>query len=52
MKKNLLPILFLIGSTVNAQVGINTDNPQNTFHVDGGKDNALTGGTYISPTSK
>lgn len=41
MKKNLVYI-FLILLTVNnveAQVGVNTSNPQGSFHVDGSKDN-------------
>ncbi|ROH95888.1 complement C1q domain-containing protein [Chryseobacterium daecheongense] len=37
--------LFL--NYVKAQVGINTSNPQATFHIDGAKDNPTTG----SPTS-
>ena len=33
----ILPVIL------NAQVGINTTNPQTTFHVDGAKDNPVTG---------
>lgn len=45
MKKLTTTVLFLtLGSTVYfAQVGVNTDNPQTTFHVDGAKDNPATG---------
>lgn len=43
-KKNiyLLILLFAI-SSLYAQVGINTDNPQQLFHVDGQKNNPTTG---------
>ncbi len=34
---------FILSSTINAQVGINTANPLGTFHVDGSKDNPTTG---------
>lgn len=30
-------------SPVNGQIGINTSNPQGTFHIDGAKDNPATG---------
>ncbi|KQT24119.1 hypothetical protein ASG22_08875 [Chryseobacterium sp. Leaf405] len=45
MKKITTTLLFLtIGNAVYlAQVGINTDNPQTTFHIDGAKDNPSTG---------
>ncbi|MBV8325188.1 tail fiber domain-containing protein [Chryseobacterium sp.] len=44
MKKNI----YLLGLLMNtqfviAQVGVHTSNPQGSFHVDGGKDNATTG---------
>jgi hypothetical protein len=42
MRKKLLLFLLSLGITASGQVGINTNNPQNTFHVDGGKDNSLT----------
>jgi hypothetical protein len=32
-----------LSGTTFAQVGINTSNPQATFHVDGSKDNAASG---------
>lgn len=43
--KNKLTLLGLVLSSffANAQVGINTINPQNTFHIDGAKDNPVTG---------
>lgn len=48
MKKSLFQSvgLFLfcaLSGTTFAQVGINTGNPQATFHVDGARDNAATG---------
>lgn len=41
MKKLLFPLLIPYG--ILAQVGINTSNPQGSFHVDGSKDNPATG---------
>lgn len=36
--------LILLGTTVyDAQMGVNTQNPQGAFHVDAAKDNAVTG---------
>lgn len=47
MKKSILYHLIvslsIIPVTISAQIGINTNNPQTSFHVDGAKDNALTG---------
>jgi hypothetical protein len=44
MRKNLLSIALLTCSAMaSAQVGINTTAPQNTFHVDGAKDNNQSG---------
>ncbi len=44
MKKNLLTAAALACSAVMySQVGINTNNPQATLHVDAGKDNPSTG---------
>lgn len=44
MTKIISSLLFLIAAAAsNAQVGINTGNPQTAFHVDGGKDNPSTG---------
>ncbi|RXM39947.1 hypothetical protein BOQ62_08820 [Chryseobacterium sp. CH21] len=42
MKGILFPLCFII-SYSKAQVGINTSNPQTTFHVDGAKDNPSSG---------
>ncbi len=44
MKKHLI-ILMSLFSTVSlfSQVGVNTENPQGVFHVDGGKDNPSVG---------
>ena len=40
MKKKLqILAIILLGITANAQVGINTENPQQVFHIDGQKDN-------------
>ncbi|MDK7374320.1 hypothetical protein QP519_02000 [Weeksella virosa] len=41
-----LLIMLLVTSSLYAQVGINTENPQQRFHVDGQRDNPTTG----SPT--
>jgi len=46
MKKvKTVMIVFAIGSgfLMRAQVGIGTQNPQTTFHIDGSKDNPVTG---------
>ncbi|KFF24000.1 hypothetical protein [Chryseobacterium vrystaatense] len=43
MKRNF-SIFYMFASVLSfAQVGINTSNPQTVYHVDGGKDNPLTG---------
>lgn len=47
MKKKLLIILLSISSFCYAQVGINTKRPQGIFHIDGGKDNPITGAPSI-----
>lgn len=39
MKKTLLILVAFFGMIINAQVGINTQNPQGMFHIDGSKDN-------------
>lgn len=41
--KGILIFLCFIVSYSNAQVGINTSNPQTIFHVDGAKDNPASG---------
>ncbi|CAI8706868.1 hypothetical protein [Chryseobacterium sp. IT-36CA2] len=45
MKTKFLFLGSMLFAAINlsAQVGINTSNPQATFHVDGGKDNAAIG---------
>ncbi|MCL8536494.1 MULTISPECIES: hypothetical protein [Chryseobacterium] len=43
MKKTFLLLTPLFCSLMYSQVGINTTNPQNIFHVDGAKDNPATG---------
>jgi len=47
MKKIVLLAGFLVVTTLSAQIGINTNNPQGAFHIDGGKDNNASG----APTS-
>ncbi|PWN68305.1 hypothetical protein C1631_016535 [Chryseobacterium phosphatilyticum] len=43
MKKTLLLLSAVVSVTAASQIGINTSNPQGIFHVDGSKDNAVTG---------
>ena len=44
MKSKFYTIFALaIGTLSFAQVGINTQNPQGVFNIDGGKNNAVTG---------
>ncbi|MGV4415192.1 hypothetical protein [Chryseobacterium sp. T1] len=43
MKKQFITFSLMICAIINAQVGINTSNPQNAFHIDGEKDNNNTG---------
>lgn len=46
MKRKLVYLLLLLTSNFtffNAQVGINTSNPQGVFNIDGAKDNPATG---------
>ncbi|WP_048510926.1 hypothetical protein [Chryseobacterium sp. FH2] len=43
MKKIILLITSLAFVSAYTQVGINTANPQGIFHVDGSRDNAVTG---------
>ncbi|REC79627.1 hypothetical protein DRF60_04235 [Chryseobacterium elymi] len=45
MKKVFISLLILAIGTIkiSAQIGINTPNPQATFHIDGAKDNPATG---------
>jgi len=48
MKKNLILFYLLIFGYINAQIGIQTQNPQGMFHIDGSKDNALSGAPTIA----
>jgi hypothetical protein len=41
--KNYFLLLLLMSNFAIAQVGINTSNPQGVFHIDGAKDNPVTG---------
>jgi len=43
MKKKLLTVAVALPISAFSQVGINTTNPQGTFHIDGGKNNPSTG---------
>ncbi|EJL68760.1 hypothetical protein PMI13_03513 [Chryseobacterium populi] len=43
MKNQLILLFTLISFAIYAQIGINTNNPQTTLHVDGAKDNATRG---------
>ncbi|SDQ81432.1 hypothetical protein SAMN05421664_2696 [Chryseobacterium soldanellicola] len=43
VKKLLTVTIVCFYCLLNAQVGINTTNPQGIFHIDGGKDNPKTG---------
>lgn len=43
MKNFISLFTLLLGIAGYAQVGVNTQNPQGPFHVDGAKDNAATG---------
>jgi hypothetical protein len=43
MKRTLLLIMATVSVSIYSQVGINTANPQGTFHIDGLGDNPTTG---------
>ena len=44
MKKTLITVcLIAVSAVAHSQVGISTSNPQGTFHIDGAKDNPVTG---------
>ncbi|TZF98705.1 hypothetical protein FW781_01900 (plasmid) [Chryseobacterium panacisoli] len=47
-KKTILICSLIISSVAYSQVGINTTNPQGTFHVDGAKDNPSTGAPSVA----
>lgn len=49
MKKTLLTFTLLSqGFFLYGQVGINTENPQGIFNIDGGKDNPTTGSAHTA----
>lgn len=49
MKNNIILLGALLSSTiVFSQVGINTQNPQGIFNIDGGKDNPATGSAHTT----
>lgn len=48
MKKLVTPFILCTYSLFFSQVGINTANPQSTFHIDGSKDNPSTGAPSAS----
>ncbi|MDR3023081.1 hypothetical protein [Chryseobacterium sp.] len=48
MKIIILSIALLSSTLAFSQVGINTTNPQAAFHVDGAKDNPLTGAPSLA----
>ncbi|ANF51267.1 hypothetical protein A0O34_12420 [Chryseobacterium glaciei] len=41
-------VLLSVTTTLSAQVGISTSNPQGSFHVDGAKDNLATGAPTVA----
>lgn len=43
MKTFFLLLFLLISAVYYSQIGVNTENPQSSFHVDGAKDNNITG---------
>ncbi len=43
MKKSIFVLAAFLSSMMYSQLGINTGNPQGIFHVDGGRDNPITG---------
>ncbi|WP_343659775.1 hypothetical protein [Chryseobacterium sp.] len=51
MKKIIISSGVLFSHLVFSQVGINTPNPQGSFHVDGAKDNVSTGVPTIAQQS-
>jgi hypothetical protein len=49
MKKRIILLSTLVNFTfVFSQVGINTENPQGIFNIDGGKDNPATGSAHTA----
>lgn len=43
MKKIILTIALALSTAIYSQTGIHTANPQGVFHIDGRKDNPITG---------
>jgi hypothetical protein len=43
MKKIVFLSILTVGTAAYAQIGVNTQNPQGIFHIDGAKDNPETG---------
>ena len=49
MKKNItLFVTLIVNVALYSQVGINTQNPQGIFNIDGGKDNPTTGSAHTT----
>ena len=49
MKKNItLFVTLIVNVALYSQVGINTQNPQGIFNIDGGKDNPTTGSAHTA----
>ncbi|MFT3920398.1 hypothetical protein [Cloacibacterium sp.] len=49
MKKNItLFVALIVNVALYSQVGINTQNPQGIFNIDGGKDNPATGSAHTT----
>jgi hypothetical protein len=48
MKNSMFLLIALLAINVNAQVGIGTNNPQGELHIDGAKDNAISGTPTIA----
>ena len=53
MKKNItLFVTLIVNVALYSQVGINTQNPQGIFNIDGGKDNPTTGSAFTAAQRK
>lgn len=51
MKKNVFVLTTFLSSMIYSQVGINTQNPQGIFNIDGRKDNPTTGVPTVAQQS-
>lgn len=51
MKKSVIVLTAFLNPIMHSQVGINTRNPQGIFHIDGGKDNPITGVPTVAQQS-